>query len=471
MPRLLVIDDEAPILHAFRKAFQDPHLELLTAETAEEGEHLVATEQPDVVVLDLNLPDRSGLACFQRIKEIDNRLPVIFITGHGTVESAIEATKQGAFDYLFKPLELAELRQLVDKALRLSEMTRNAPIVNPADATETPGRQAMVGRCDAMQEVYKSIGRVAEKDITVLIQGESGTGKELVARAIYQHSARNDAPFRALNCAAIPDALLESELFGHEKGAFTSADRRRIGHFEQADGGTLFLDEVGDMSPMTQSKLLRVLQERAFERVGGSQTIHVDVRVIAATNQDLERRVDEGRFRADLLFRLRDFMIVLPPLRERGDDIRLLANHFIRKHSRSLGKSVTHISDEALQILKEAAWPGNIRELESVVKQALLCAPGSVLASECLPRELGGAGNSASASGFQLARFLEEQLRSDDPADLYSRCIFNTERELFATVLKHTNGNQVRASSILGISRVTLRTKLRQHSLNAADFS
>lgn len=470
MPRLLVIDDEAPILHAFRKAFQDANLELLTAGTATEGEELVTAEHPDVIVLDLNLPDRSGLECFQRIRNIDSRIPVIFITGHGTVESAIEATKHGAFDYLFKPLELSELRQLVDKALRLSEMTRNAPIVNPDEATEQPGQQAMVGRCEAMQEVYKSIGRVAAQDITVLIQGESGTGKELVARAIYQHSLRNKAPFRALNCAAIPDSLLESELFGHEKGSFTSADRRRIGHFEQADGGTLFLDEVGDMSPMTQSKLLRVLQERTFERVGGSETISVDVRVIAATNHDLEKLVDEGRFRSDLFFRLRDFMIFLPPLRERGDDIRLLAEHFIRKHSRSLGKNVTQISEEALAILQDAPWPGNIRELESVIKQSLLSTPGSVLLPEFLPKELGGTGDSASPAGFNLTKFLEEQLESDGPTDLYSRSILNTERELFTTVLKHTKGNQVHASSILGISRVTLRTKLRQHNINATDF-
>ncbi len=470
MSRLLVIDDEPSILHAFRRAFDDPQLELLTAETASAGEKIVREDNPDVVVLDLNLPDCSGLECFERIREIDPRVPVIFITGHGTVESAIEATKHGAFDYLFKPLELPELKELVGKAIRLSEMMKTAPVVNPDVFNSSDGRPAMIGRCEAMQEVYKAIGRVTAKDITVLIQGESGTGKELVAKAIYQHSLRNKGPFRALNCAAIPDTLLESELFGHEKGAFTGADRRRIGHFEQADHGTLFLDEVGDMSPMTQSKLLRVLQERSFERVGGNETISVDVRVIAATNHDLEELVTQGRFRADLFFRLRDFMIKLPPLRQRGADIQLLTEHFIRKHSAALGKNVTQISDAAMAILKAAPWPGNVRELESVIKQSLLGTPGSILSPEYLPSALGGSGQPSPGHSFQIQRFVDEQLKRTDPQDLYSKVITNVERELLTMVLKHTSGNQVHASAILGISRVTLRHKLRSLGIIAADF-
>ncbi len=471
MPRLLVIDDEPSILHAFRRAFDDPHLELLTAETAASGEQIVREDRPDVVVLDLNLPDRSGLECFERIRKIDSRIPVIFITGHGTVESAIEATKHGAFDYLFKPLELSEIKTLVEKALRLSEMMKTAPDVNPDEGSETAGKQAMVGRCEAMQEIYKAIGRVAAKDITVLIQGESGTGKELVAKALYKYSQRNAGPFRALNCAAIPESLLESELFGHEKGAFTGADRRRIGHFEQANHGTLFLDEVGDMSAMTQSKLLRVLQERTLERVGGSETIKVDVRVIAATNHDLEKLVQEGRFRSDLFFRLRDYMIKLPPLRERGDDIRLLVEHFVRRHSVALGKNVTQIAPAAMEILQAAAWPGNVRELESVVKQSLLSTPGAVLFPECLPESFGGTGKISQGQSFQLLKFIEEHLKHEDAEGLYSKVISNVERELFSTILKHTGGNQVHASAILGISRVTLRSKLRSHGISAVDFN
>lgn len=470
MPRLLVIDDEPSILHAFRRAFDDPQLELLTAETAAAGEHIVREDRPDVVVLDLNLPDRSGLECFETIKDIDRRIPVIFITGHGTVESAIEATKHGAFDYLFKPLELSELKTLVKKALRLSEMTRTAPELDSEAGSHVAGKQAMVGRCEAMQEIYKAIGRVAAKDITVLIQGESGTGKELVAKALYKHSLRSDGPFRALNCAAIPETLLESELFGHEKGSFTGADRRRIGHFEQANNGTLFLDEVGDMSPMTQSKLLRVLQERTLERVGGSETIGVDVRVIAATNHDLEQLVEEGKFRSDLFFRLRDFMIKLPPLRERGDDIPLLVEHFVRRHSTSLGKNVTQIATSTMDILRAAPWPGNVRELESVIKQSLLSTPGSVLLPDCLPPSLGGSGKYADGCSFQLGTFIQDHLKRDDVTDLHAMVISNVERELFTAILKHTSGNQVQASMILGISRVTLRNKLRGLGIIASDF-
>ncbi|MFY9252123.1 MAG: sigma-54 dependent transcriptional regulator [Fuerstiella sp.] len=469
MPRLLVIDDEPSILHAFRRAFVDSQLELITAETAAQGVQAVAEDRPDVIVLDLNLPDGSGLECFERIKEIDRRIPVIFITGHGTVESAIEATKQGAFDYLFKPLELPELKELVAKAIRLSEMVKTTPVVNP-DESAGDGRQAMVGRCDAMQDVYKAIGRVAASDITVLIQGESGTGKELVAKAVYQHSQRSNGPFRALNCAAIPEALLESEMFGHEKGSFTGADRRRIGHFEQAHQGTLFLDEVGDMSSLTQLKLLRVLQERTFERVGGSENIRVDVRVIAATNQDLEQLVAEGKFRADLFFRLRDFTIHLPPLRERGDDIKLLAQHFIRKHSAALGRTATQLADSTVEVLRKARWPGNVRELESVIKQSLLNTTGAVLLPEFLPQELGGTSAKQSSLKFDLQAFLDEQLRQEDCTDLHAKVIAATERQLFTNVLKHTAGNQVQASALLGISRVTLRSKLRQLAINAADF-
>lgn len=470
MPQLLVIDDEPSILHAFRRAFDDPQLELLTAETAAAGELIVREDVPDVVVLDLNLPDRSGLQCFDQIKKIDARIPVIFITGHGTVESAIEAIKQGAFDYLIKPLELSELKAIVAKAFRLSEMMKTTPVVNPDDSSGIVSKQAMVGQCEAMQEIYKAIGRVAAKDITVLVQGESGTGKELVAKAIYKHSLRSNGPFRALNCAAIAESLLESELFGHEKGAFTGADRRRIGHFEQANHGTLFLDEVGDMSAMTQSKLLRVLQERTFERVGGNETISVDVRVIAATNLDLEKLVEEGKFRSDLFFRLRDFTIHLPALRDRGDDIQILVQHFLSKHSAALGKNVTQVAEATMDVLRSAPWPGNVRELESVIKQSLLNTSGTILLPDCLPRSLGGSGKHTGAHSFRLHKMIEDHLKEEGATDLYAKVISNAERALFTSILKHTSGNQVRASAILGISRITLRNKLRAFGINAADF-
>jgi two-component system response regulator AtoC len=299
MPTLVIIDDESSILHAFRRGFRDSGLELRTASSAAEGLREVEEARPDAVILDVHLPDASGLKTFERIRAIDARIPVILVTGHGTSDLAIEAMKGGAFEYLLKPLDLTQMRDLVARACACSRMMHVPAIV----ADQEPASEqadAMVGRCPAMQEVYKGIGRVATTDATVLILGDSGTGKELIARAIYQHSRRAGRPFLAINCAAIPEALLESELFGHEKGAFTGAERKRIGKFEQCAGGTLFLDEVGDMSPMTQSKVLRILQEQTFERVGGNETIHADVRIIAATNADLEKLVGSNRFRRDL---------------------------------------------------------------------------------------------------------------------------------------------------------------------------
>ncbi len=315
MPTVLIIDDEPSILHAFRRGFRDGDFEVRTASSAAEGLRIVEEKKPDVAVIDVHLPDATGLEAFERIRAVDARIPVILITGHGTTDLAIEAMKRGAFEYLLKPLDLTQIRELVTRACASSRLMQ-VPAVVADEEPVAEHADALVGRCPAMQEVYKAIGRVATTDATVLILGESGTGKELVARAIYQHSRRSERPFLAINCAAIPEALLESELFGHEKGAFTGADRKRIGKFEQCTGGTLFLDEVGDMAPLTQAKLLRLLQEQAFEPVGGNETIRTDVRLIAATNSELERLVADGRFRNDLYFRLNVFTIRLPPLRE-----------------------------------------------------------------------------------------------------------------------------------------------------------
>src|SRR5437762_7322466 len=286
--------------------------------------------------------------------------------------------KQGAYDYLFKPLDLNQLRRVVAEALEVAQRMR-APAVVAETAADPDVEGALVGAGPARREVYKAIGRVAAQDVPVLITGESGTGKELVARAIYQHGARANAPFLALNCAAIPEQLLESELFGHEKGAFTGADRRRIGKFEQVSGGTLFLDEIGDMPLTLQAKILRLLQEQSFERVGGNETVRTDVRLIAATHRDLKAWSEEGKFRPDLYYRLSVFTIHLPPLRERGDDLPLLVRHYLRRFSRELGREVRDVAPEALERLRNGSWPGNIRELQSVLKQALLQASGTVL--------------------------------------------------------------------------------------------
>ena len=366
MSVLLVVDDEPSILHAFSRVFQDPEFVLLTAGTAAEGIQAVSDNSPDVIILDVRLPDLSGLETYDRIRQLNSKTPVIFVTGHGTTETAIEATKRGAFDYLFKPLELNELRKVVRSALRISRMQTVPAMI--ADEEPLPSTaELLVGRSAAMNEVYKAIGRVAPQDVTVLITGESGTGKELVARALYHHSHRSTDPFLAINCAAIPEAILESELFGHEKGAFTGADRLRIGKFEQCSGGTLFLDEVGDMSPTTQTKILRLLEEQRFERVGGNETIQTDVRLIAATNRQLDPLVAAGEFREDLFFRLSVFTISLPPLRDRGDDLNALAEHFVRRFSQEMRKEVHKLSEDTLELLLRYSWPGNVRELQSKV--------------------------------------------------------------------------------------------------------
>jgi two-component system nitrogen regulation response regulator GlnG len=323
-----------------------------------------------------------------------------------------------------------------------------------------------------MQEVYKAVGRVAPQDVTVLILGESGTGKELVARAIYHYSSRSQGPFLAINCAAIPENLLESELFGHEKGAFTGADRRRIGKFEQCHGGTLFLDEIGDMSPLTQAKILRVLQGQEFERVGGNESLQTDVRLLAATNRDLEALVADGRFRGDLFYRLNVFTIMLPPLRQRRDDLHLLAEHFLRRFSKELKKEVRGIAPEALELLRRYPWPGNVRELQSVIKQALLHATGPVLLPEFLPALLRGEDKRAEGAGAAafdfggLTEYIRDQLRAGSTT-LYADYQALTDRHLLAEVLRHTGGNLTQAARVLGMTRATLRTKLAAFGISA----
>jgi two-component system nitrogen regulation response regulator GlnG len=460
VPKLLVVDDEPSILHFFRRAFREPQVQLLTAASAEDGLSLVQGEQPDVVVLDVNLAGQSGLDLFRRIQQVDSRIPVIFITGHGTTGTAIEAMQLGAFEYLLKPLELDELCNLIDRAFEISRLMKVPPVI--AEGPELPaGPDVLVGHCAAMQSVYKSIGRVASQDTTVLILGESGTGKELVARAIYHYSHRSKGPFLAINCAAIPEALLESELFGHEKGSFTGADRRRIGKFEQCNGGTLFLDEIGDMTPLTQTKILRVLQNQEFERVGGNELIRTNVRVIAATNRDLEKMVAEGSFRGDLYYRLNVFTIRLPALRERGEDLPLLAQHFVNRFAQELHKDVRSISGPALAKLQAYPWPGNIREFQSVIKQALLHATGPVLLPEFLPALETTPGENANRADLSaLTSFIEERLRSGSNS-VYADYQALTERHLLSVLLEHTSGNLSQAARILGITRSTLRSKLQ----------
>jgi len=480
MPTLLVVDDEPSILAAFRRAYRDSALQIRTAETASEGLALAQEHHPDVIILDIHLPDMNGLEALRKLHELDARSPVIFITGKSTTDTAIEATKLGAYEYLLKPLELAQLRQVVDQALAISRKMHVPAVVAEADAVDDRA-DAIIGRCPAMQKVYKDIGRVAEQDVTVLIGGESGTGKELVARAIYQHSRRAAGPFLAINCAAIPEHLLESELFGHEKGAFTGADRRRIGKFEQCSGGTLFLDEVADMSPLTQSKMLRLMQEQRFERLGGNETIQTDVRVLAATNQDLEPLVASGRFRQDLYYRLSVFTIRLPPLRERGDDLVALVQHYVHRFNLEMLKEVQTVAPETLDLLRQYSWPGNVRELQSALKQALLQAVGPTLLPDFLPDSLRDKDHALESAillakgkqlngseGFPaLAQLVEDRLQSGT-ANLYEEVLRRMERILLTRVLQHTGGNQLQAAKILGITRGSLRTKLRELGITIA---
>lgn len=468
MPSVLVIDDDATMGHVFRRFFENSDVNVFTAGSAAEGLDVIRKNRPDVTIVDIMLPDGSGLETFQRIQQLDAKMPVIFITAGGTSDTAIEAMKLGAFDYLLKPLDFPRVQALLDQAFEIRRLM-NVPVrLIQADTKAPTSSDALIGRCTSMQEVYKAIGRVAPQNVTVLIRGESGTGKELVARAIYQHSTRASGRFMAVNCAAIPETLLESELFGHEKGSFTGADNRRIGKFEQCSGGTLFLDEVGDMTPLVQSKMLRVLQDQRFERVGGNEPIKTDVRIITATNRDLEDMVSEGGFRPDLFYRLNGYTIKIPPLRERADDILLLLEHFLGRFNRELGRHVCDISPDALDMLMQYSWPGNVRELQAVVRRALLQATGDVLLPEFFPEEVRSGGRTSTTVGVstdvsrctEFENFIDRQLRSGTE-DLYAQALGHMERMLLTRVLRHTDGNQSKAAKILGITRGSLRNKIR----------
>jgi two-component system nitrogen regulation response regulator GlnG len=466
MAHLLLIDDDPDLIpDQVRHAFPESRHRVEVAATGTAGLDRVRANPPDVVLLDLRLPDQSGLDVYHGIREVDARIPVIFVTMTKTADTAIEAMKHGAFDYLFKPLDLTQVRRVVGEALEVGRRMR-APAVVTETAPDPDVDGAILGGCAAMGEVYKAIGRVAGQDVTVLISGETGTGKELIARAIYQHSSRAKAPFMTLNCAAIPETLLESELFGHEKGSFTGADRRRIGKFEQCNHGTILLDEIGDMPLTLQAKILRLLQEQSFERVGGNETVRTDVRLIAASHRDLKALAAEGKFRPDLYYRLSVFTIHLPAVRDRGEDLPMLVQHYLRRFNRELGREVREISPEAMERLRSYSWPGNIRELQSVLKQALLQAHGSVLIPSFLPEFSASPAESTPPGGvnLELETFIRQRLQPDS-RDLYAEAHGQLDRFLLASVLEYTGGSQHRAARLLGIARQTLRLKLRDLGL------
>jgi two-component system nitrogen regulation response regulator GlnG len=468
MPKILAIDDDRTVLRLVEKAFQDSDVELTLVSTAEEGLPLLVTGEVDVCLLDILLPEMSGLELAQKIRSIDARLPVIFITSMDDSDTAIEAMKLGAYEFCTKPLDINQVQDFVERALTARRLMRSPVTFGSSDQLPSSDADQLVGKSPEMVEVYKQIGRVAGQHVPVLIRGESGTGKELIARAIYQHSQRNEECYLAVNCAALSETLLESELFGHEKGAFTGAERRHVGKFEQCSDGTIFLDEVGDMSQLLQSKVLRLLQEQQFERVGGTKTIATDSRIISATNRNLEQMIEENEYRLDLYHRINAFEIFLPPLRERGDDIDLLVNFFIRKFSNQLGKNVEGISPEAIELLRNYRWPGNVRELQSVIRRSLLMATGPVIVPENVNIELSEDDGSDKSSRNSISTmpavgvdaFVQKRI-VEGSKDIYAETLEMMERKLITKILSETSGNQSQASELLGITRGSLRNKIR----------
>jgi two-component system nitrogen regulation response regulator GlnG len=464
--RILVVDQDRQSIETIESTLKESEFEVISTSLASEGLEVISNgQQIDVCLLDLSLPDLSGGEVMEKFLDVEKKLPIIYLTGEHSSDAAIEMIQKGAFDYLIKPLDMERFSEVIRKARDLHQRMR-VPLAMPQDTTPEESRDLIIGASPKMQEVYKDIGRVASQDVTVLIYGESGTGKELVARSIHQHSDRSEKPFVTVNCAAIPSSLLESELFGHEKGAFTGASYRRIGKFEQCGDGTIFLDEIGDMPMTLQTKILRVLQSQDFERVGSNESIRSQGRILAATNRDLETMVSEGSFREDLYFRLRGFVIALPPLREREGDLDLLVQHFLAKFGRELESEVSSVSEQVMEKLRNHDWPGNIRELENVVKQMLVQASGPVLIPDFLPNldfmHPGQISDSTHAvpEPHSLESFIEKRIQ-EQSEDLYAESVENFERFLLTRVLKEVGGNQSRAAKMLGITRGSLRNKIR----------
>ncbi len=432
---------------ALEKAMRQEGYQALSSNMGRRGLELIREEAPALVLLDLRMPEMDGLEALKKIKETSPKLPVIILTAHGTIETAIEAMKEGASDYITKPFDLDELKLVIKQNLLMSQLVTE---VNFLRSELTKKYKVMVGESSAIKEVIKLIDKVANSNATVLITGESGTGKEVAAVAIHRNSPRREGPFVPVNCAALPDNLLESELFGHEKGAFTGAVARKLGRFELADKGTIFLDEIAEMPLNMQVKLLRVLQEKSFERVGGTETLHVDVRVIAATNRNLTEAMAKGLFREDLYYRLNVFHIDLPPLRQRVEDIPVLAEHFLDKIRPNY--LVQKFCPEAIKLLTQYHWPGNIRELQNVVERAAIICHGTEITPADLPKEIQEISGKYDAGS--LVRLPESGISLED-----------LEKELIIKALEKSKGNQTRAAQLLGITRSALLYRVQKHSI------
>lgn len=474
MTKILVVDDERNVVAAFEKLLGARGHEVATERRADAALERLQHEEFDLVILDIRMPGMNGLEALRQIKKHQPKLPVIIMTGEGTMETAIEATQCGAFDYQLKPFEPEEVLAVVERALQGARMMKGHVAVGPEqDASAT---EAIIGRSPAMQEVYKAIGRVAATDVTVLIRGDSGTGKELVARAIYQYSRRSAKPLLVVNCAAIPETLLEGELFGYERGAFTGAVGRRIGKFEQAHQGTIFLDEIGDAPLAIQAKVLRVLQEKTFERLGSNETIRVDVRVLAATNRDLEKAIAEGGFRGDLYHRLNVVSIPVPPLHERREDIPQLADYFLARFAREMDLDKPLLAEDALKLMGSYSWPGNVRELEHCLRRAVIFTRGCPIQARDLPFDRGSQnkGHPGAVPAFNEERLFDlvrDYLDICDSDHAYEDFIERLERALFTEALRRTHGNRTHAAQLLGLPRGTFFTKVQKHGLREGSGS
>ncbi len=469
MEKILIVDDDAYIRRAFRRNLEGDDMQVLEADCGEKIIPIIAREQPSLVVMDIRMEDSNGLDALRKLRTLNAKIPVIMMTAYGTTQTAIEAMKLGAYDYILKPLDVPKLKELVANALKAARDMRQVVSYQPLLSTEDYA-EGVVGKSEPMQKVFKLIGKVSQSDATVFITGESGTGKELVARSIYHHGLRADYPFLAINCAAIPEMLLESELFGHEKGAFTGANERRIGKFEQCNKGTIFLDEIGDMPLSTQTKILRVLQDGDFQRVGGNETLHVDVRVIAATNRAPETLVLEKKFREDLFYRLNVVRIQIPTLRDRIEDIPILVDYFLQKlqHTKLSANRKLQISPEATSILKKYLWPGNVRELRNVIERATVVTLGDSILPSDLPQEVrelrppSVPAQDISSIVKSSVQTLYELARRDPKLKVMSA----VERELITRALDETSGNQVQAAKLLGITRATLRKRIERFKIS-----
>ncbi len=469
MSKILVVDDEPTMLAAFEELLGHLEHQVVTSRRAEEAIEKLQSTPFDLVILDVRLPGMSGLEALRRIKLQHPKVPIIVMTGHGTMNTAVEATKLGAFDYQLKPIEPEQMLATIDRALAGVRLMRGQVVLGPESASA--GGDAIVGRSAPMQEVYKAIGRVAQTEAGVLIRGESGTGKELVARAIYQHSLRADKPLTVINCAAIPETLLESELFGHERGAFTGASAERIGKFQQASEGTIFLDEIGDIPLGVQAKILRVLQDKSFQRLGGNKTIRSSARVLAATNRNLETAIADGHFREDLFHRLNVFTITLPPLRERAEDIPDLVDYFLHRFAGELKLDTPLLSNDAMEDLRTYSWPGNVRELEHCIQRVMISTGGHPIHAADLSLLLSRTDQRAACglptADDEILRDLVRRHLDTSTGDFtHERLLQRVEALLIAEALQRTKGNQTHAARLLGMPRQTLCDKLQKYRIS-----